>query len=118
MKWAMNFKPKPTRIFVTHGEDAVAASFADLLFREGGIRAVAPYPGGVYDLVTDECLDRGNTKPLKATRPVRQRNVSAAYQSVLDAVNELQIAVASSEGLSNRILRDIAADIRKTLKKF
>ena len=118
LKWAMNFKPKPTRIFVTHGEDAVAASFTDLLFREGGIRAVAPYPGGVYDLVTDECLDRGNTKPLKATRPVRQRNVSAAYQSVLDAVNELQIAVASSEGLSNRILRDIAADIRKTLKKF
>ena len=118
LKWALNFTPKPTRVFVTHGEDAVAAAFADLLYREGGLRAVAPYPGGTYDLISDECIDRGNTTPKKQPKPQKQKNVSSAYQSVLDAVNELQIAVASSEGLSNRILRDIAADLRKTLKKF
>ena len=75
LKWALNFDPKPTRVFVTHGEDSVAASFADLLYREGGLRAVAPYPGGIYDLITDECISRGNTTPKKQSKPVKQKNV-------------------------------------------
>lgn len=117
LQWAENFTPPPTRVFVTHGEDRVACGFADLLYREAGLRALAPYPGGVYDLITDECLDKGNTSPKKQNKP-RPKNVSAAYQAVLDAVNDLQIAVASAEGLSNRNLRDIAAALKGVLKKF
>lgn len=117
LQWAKNFEPAPKRIFVTHGEDKVAAGFADLLYRAAGLRAVAPYPGGCYDLITDECLDKGNTVPKKQRKP-RPKNVSAAYQAVLDAANELQLAVASAEGLSNRDLRDIAAALKGVLKKF
>ena len=117
LKWAKNFEPAPKRIFVTHGEDKVAAGFADMLYRTAGLRAVAPYPGGCYDLITDECSDKGNTVPKKQRKP-RPKNVSAAYQAVLDAANELQLAVASAEGLSNRDLRDIAAAIKGVLKKF
>lgn len=117
LRWAENFSPQPKRVFVTHGEDKVAAGFADLLYREAGLRAVAPYPGGVYDLLTDECLEKGNTQPKKQTK-ARPKNVSHAYQQVLDAMNSLQLAVASAEGYSNRDLKDIAAALKGVLKKF
>ena len=104
LQWAKNFEPAPKRIFVTHGEDKVAAGFADMLYRAAGLRAVAPYPGGCYDLITDECLDKGNTVPKKQRKP-RPKNVSAAYRAYLKLGIDIDDDNSIAEALEEAPLR-------------
>jgi metallo-beta-lactamase family protein len=43
--WLGHFRGKPRQVFVVHGEDTVAAGFADTLRSQFGWNAVAPTPG-------------------------------------------------------------------------
>ena len=118
MEWVHNISPAPQRVFVTHGEDEVASGFADSLYREYGLRAVAPYPGAAYDLVTDECIERGDTKKKSQAGAKTQRKLSPVYKDLQDALGDLQVAVAAAEGYSNRDLREAAKEIRKITERL
>ena len=104
-------------VFVTHGEDEVASGFADSLYREYGLRAVAPYPGAVYDLIADECTERGDTKK-KPQADAQKRKHSPVYRDLQDALGELQVAVTAAEGYSNRDLKEAAKEIRKIVARL
>lgn len=45
LAWLGNFRAKPRRVFVVHGEDSVANGFADTLHEHFGWDALAPQPG-------------------------------------------------------------------------
>lgn len=45
LAWLGNFRDKPRRVFVVHGEDSVANGFADTLTERFGWDALAPQPG-------------------------------------------------------------------------
>lgn len=69
LRWLDGFTKKPETVFVNHGDDTVCEEFAETITREFGIRATAPYNGAAYDLVTGECLEKGNTvRIVKKTR--------------------------------------------------
>lgn len=54
VRWVSHIAPKPTHVFVVHGEDTVTDSFASLLTTTYGINATAPYTGESWDLLSDQ----------------------------------------------------------------
>jgi hypothetical protein len=48
MRWISSFDPKPRRVFVTHGEERVALTFAGRLKDELGLEADVPYNGEAW----------------------------------------------------------------------
>lgn len=54
--WLTDNPEKPDRVFVVHGEDLVAAGYAQLLQSEYGYEASAPYSGYVFDLLENRYL--------------------------------------------------------------
>lgn len=51
MHWLTDNPEKPRNVFVVHGEDTVAESFAKQLQNDCGYEASAPYSGYVFDLL-------------------------------------------------------------------
>ena len=63
--WLHAFDEKPKFVFVNHGEDAVAAHWAEKL-RAEGYEADAPYNGAVW-IISDgraACAETGNTQKM------------------------------------------------------
>ena len=56
---------RPSRVFVTHGDDSVCESFARLLQDTYALRTYAPYSGTVYDLMTDELVYEAAPVPVR-----------------------------------------------------
>ena len=50
LKWVSAFVPQPQHVFVVHGEDEVAETFAERLRNEMGLDAAAPYNGESWEL--------------------------------------------------------------------
>lgn len=77
LKWVSSFAPKPTHVFVVHGEDEVAETFAARLRDELGLDASAPYNGESWRLYPLQKVAEGNHAKLK--KPVRD---AAAMEAV------------------------------------
>ncbi|MEG1317206.1 MAG: MBL fold metallo-hydrolase, partial [Oscillospiraceae bacterium] len=74
LDWISGFDPKPTKIFVNHGEDEVCESFVKCLNDEHGYNATAPYSGSCYDLLTGETINEAQgVRIQKKTRPAEER---------------------------------------------
>jgi metallo-beta-lactamase family protein len=60
LKWIGSFEGDIRHVFVTHGENEVAAGFAKRLATDLNRAATAPYNGEVWDLTSDTMLAEGN----------------------------------------------------------
>ena len=60
-EWLGAIKNKPEHVFIVHGEETTAESFANHVHETFGYDAVAPYSGDAYDLITNQ---KGHTNPL------------------------------------------------------
>ena len=58
--WIKHFKKKPKRVFVVHGEEKTALTFADRINLETGFVVSVPYSGDVYDLHENACIKEGS----------------------------------------------------------
>lgn len=65
IRWAKAFDPKPSHVFVVHGDDDVCETFAARLRDELGLDAHAPYNGESWSLNPPEMLEEGNRQRLK-----------------------------------------------------
>lgn len=119
LNWAKGFDPNKTKIFVTHGEDGVCDVFANRLKGRFGFTATAPYNGGVYDLITGQCLEIGNTTPLKkeekAPGAPRQNPV---FRRLLDTAHRLLNLAKAQEGHPNKELARFASQIEALCEKW
>ena len=64
IKWATHFSPKPSRVFVNHGETDVCEIFTKRLHDEFGLASTSPYSGSIYDLVKNEYILETKPEPL------------------------------------------------------
>lgn len=108
--WASKFEGQPQRIFVTHGEDKVAESFAQTLYDEQHRRAIAPYNGCIWDLINDECLFEGNKQRKK--NKVELSKSSPEYNVLLSKLSKLEEVIARNKGGSNRDLKRFAKELQ------
>ena len=144
LRWASAFDPKPTHVFVVHGDDQVTDLFADRLYDELGIPAHAPYNGESWSLTPLEKLCDGNEERLKkpardvaamdAAQPsqapayaagkkqIKQAhkavNRSTAYGQLLTAGEKLMDAIRSMQNRSAKEQSKLTKLIGQLLKRF
>ena len=115
IKWATHFSPKPSRVFVNHGETDVCDIFTRRLKDEFGLSATSPFSGSVYDLVKNEYIYEA--KPIPLVERERDDRVQRAaqtastadstFQQLLNALDRLGALIRGSKGRSNREIRSV-----------
>ena len=75
VRWVSHIAPKPTHVFVVHGEDTVTDSFASLLTTTYGINATAPYTGESWDLLSRSKIREGTREYVKKDYQPREGRI-------------------------------------------
>lgn len=92
--WLDNIKSNVKQVFVNHGDDTVCDIFAKDIEQKLGIKAIAPFSGDQYDLMTGECLAKGKIIRIEKKSEGRHRadtvfsRLYAAGQRLLGIINK------------------------------
>ena len=118
--WLHAFDEKPKFVFVNHGEDAVAAHWAEKL-RAEGYEAEAPYNGAVW-IVSDgraACAETGNThKIVKTAQTEATLRTSAAFDRLVNMGKRLMVVIQHNQGGANKDLAKFASQIASLCDKW
>ena len=117
LEWAKSFKNTPKRIFVVHGEDKVCDGFAELVTKETGVNAVAPYSGDEFDLINQVWVKTGDRK-LVEKKKTSSRVVSNVFARLVAAGQRLMKVINDNEGLPNKELGKFADQINSLADKW
>lgn len=110
-KWIKHIK-NPDKVFVIHGEDAVAETFTKHLREDFGLDAYCPYSGAEFDMATGEFVNAEPKIIVKKPKP------STAYQRLSAALERLSAVVQSSKGLTNKELGKMTDTINNLCSKW
>lgn len=113
--WILGFKNKPKKVFIVHGEDSVAVSFADYLRKDHGFDTYAPYSGTEFDLISGTFIKEGVPVPIKKKEATL---VSDVYARLKAAGARLMGIIAKSEGISNKDKARFADQINSLCDKW
>ena len=114
LEWAKHFEDT-THFFVVHGDREVAPYFADTLTRLG-YSAHAPQYTEVYDLASNQMLERGYLPERRVITPAGK--VSVPYQRLVAVGKLLQEVISRSKGRANRDLGNFADQIKMLIDKW
>lgn len=134
LEWIRQAEPA-VQIFINHGEDEVAESFAMDAARMTGRPAIAPYSGEVWDLISCELIDKAPVVPVirKDTRggdgsdhdpregyKVTDSTAKAVslYEDLRREGDHLADLIDKSRGLSNKELRSMRSEIAEIIRKY
>ncbi len=120
LQWIGSFDPKPRRVFVNHGDDAVEDLFVDTL-QSLGYTACAPYNGAQWALGADGavCLNEGSRERAasRASTPALSR-AQAVFQRLVSAGRRLMRVIEHNEGGANKDLAKFADQINALCDKW
>ncbi|MDO4286029.1 MAG: MBL fold metallo-hydrolase [Eubacteriales bacterium] len=117
LEWIGAFDAKPRHVFVVHGEDTVTESFAACL-RERGYRADAPFSGTRYDLLRGVFAEVTGGIPAPGRKAAERGALRPAYVGLRSTGKELEIFLARCEGLPNKELEALRADLEALMEKY
>lgn len=115
--WLSHMDKAPYRVFVNHGDDAVCDIFAKAVEEKLSYPAVAPYSGDGYDLLTNECFQKGVITPAHKGSPGRKR-ANALYERLVAAGKRLMHLIETMKGASNKELTRITDQINNLCDKY
>ncbi|HCT64767.1 MAG TPA: MBL fold hydrolase [Lachnospiraceae bacterium] len=119
LKWVNNFKNKPKKVFVVHGDDLVIEEFGECLRSEYGYDVYCPYSGAIYDLVTNNVIKDGGKIPIEHRDKSQNGGRSAeAFANLQTAADRLQRLVQDSKGGHNTELERLEIAINRLCDKF
>ncbi|MDO4804061.1 MAG: MBL fold metallo-hydrolase [Lachnospiraceae bacterium] len=123
LEWAAGFREKPLKCFVVHGEDAVTASFAELLRERLGWDAMAPYSGTIYDLAADCTVKETVGIPFvkrdaEGNPIIAKERASAPYLRLEKTAERLMAVIRMNRGLSNKDLAKFADQLNALCDKW
>jgi metallo-beta-lactamase family protein len=117
-----------TRIFINHGEDQVTESFAAEAAKATGKEAVAPYSGEVWDLASNELLQKAEVKPVIRKQAQgggagagdhrSEAAMSPAFRDLKNSGVALMQLIGKSEGHANKELNKMRRDIEAIIAKY
>ncbi|MCR5179490.1 MAG: MBL fold metallo-hydrolase [Lachnospiraceae bacterium] len=113
--WLDSFKEKPARVFVVHGEDTVAAGFAEMIKKTRGLDAYAPYSGTIFDAVSNRFVYEAVPVPVKKKA---RRAVNDVYERLKNAGARLIAIIGKCEGMANKDLAKFADQITALCEKW
>ncbi len=112
--WLDGFEKKPRMVFVNHGQDTVCDEFAQTVTERLGTKAVAPYNGAEYDLLSGTALIQGNTKRIE--KKSAQQKCAQAKET--PAFRELMAAGRWLLAILEKYRSDASADLKKMTKQI
>ena len=115
-RWIAAFDPKPRRVFIVHGEEQTAVSFAEHLQKDLGLYASAPYTGDVYDLISGECIQNGARK--HAVKKARRTAANSVFERLVAAGQRLAAVIQKCHGMANKDLAKFADQINALCDKW
>ena len=114
LEWIGAFKNRPKKVFVVHGEDAVADAFAQTLIDECDLDAYAPYSGTRFDLISGTFDYEASGIPIAP----KKKPVSDVFSRLLAAGQRLMGVIKKNEGLANKDLAKFADQINSLSDKW
>ena len=115
-KWIDEFQPKPTAVFVVHGEDNVSQYFASRLKNGRGLHAYAPRFGERFDLLHGEI-------PLQSDTVLREKgkaDLKAAFEelgnkqgNIISVVERMENAATAIDLTDEKRVRRLSDAIRR-----
>ncbi len=109
LKWIHAFEPKPTQVFVVHGEEDVCDIYTETLISEG-YKAYAPKFSSSYDLLSDMFIHEGLESDMRRDSRKAFRK-SPAYRELVSAGTRLLDVVSHNYGVPNKDLEQFAEQI-------
>ena len=119
MTWIKSFSQKPTKVFVTHGDDEVTEIFARRLEEELGLDAMAPFSGTVFDLAENVCIyEAQGIKITKAAVSPTTSKAARAFQKLVAMGQRLMSVIRKSEGIPNKDLDRFTREVQSLCDKW
>ena len=120
LEWLGAFESRPEMVFVNHGEDAAAESFAGLVREKFGWKTCAPYSGTSYDLLGAAFIEQTVGVPVtkkSAETPQAQRK-RMLFEKLLAAGERLLTVIRGCEGMSNKDVGKFTDQINRLCEKW
>jgi metallo-beta-lactamase family protein len=118
LRWINHFDPKPTKVFVVHGDDLVADEFARCLNEEYQFQADAPFSGACYDLASGALLAEGVKIRVTPKEYPQQRGVSEGGKRAIYLAEQLDLAAQRLTRMINQNKGGANKDMEKLLKQL
>lgn len=118
-RWISAFEQPPKKVFVVHGEEHTAVSFAEHVKAEVGFDAVAPYSGDAYDLLTGEQIAQGSKQLAEKKKQNKTyRASSSVFDRLVIAGERLLAVIQKCQGMANKDLAKFADQINSLCDKW
>lgn len=118
VNWIQQFKDKPSKVFVVHGESEVCDLFTKDLIEQYGYDAEAPYSGAIYDLKNDAWMEEGKIIEIQAKTAATKKAPSSVYERLLNAGKRLLVVIQHNEGGTNKDLAKLTSQINALCDKW
>jgi len=96
----------------------VTDSFAETVTERFDIPAFAPYSGGCVDLATNQILSKGNPIVKKKVEKPEKLRAESAFNRTVNAGKYLLEVIMKNEGLANKDLAKLEAQIKNLADKW
>jgi metallo-beta-lactamase family protein len=118
LRWAAALEPKPTRIFVNHGDEGACERLAERLRTEQEQAAEAPYSGDAWDLIANAQVEFGSRRRLVAKARKASQRGTTVYERLLAMAARLMRLVESFGGRANKDIAKLTAQIQTLCEKW
>lgn len=117
-KWISSFESNVQKVFVVHGEESTAVSFAEHVQEVTGFSAIAPYSGDAYDLITGACVAEGDRKLSEKKSAKEKSAANTVFDRLVAAGARLVAVIQKCKGMSNKDLGKFADQINGLTDKW
>ena len=114
VSWLAAMPEKPQTVFVNHGDEQVCEVFASHL-EARGYKAIAPYSGDGYDLLTGEAFQKGTITRVAKKSSKRANDI---FERLVLAGKQLTALIQSMKGASNKEIASLTDQINNLIQKF
>ena len=114
-QWLSAFKNPPKHVFVVHGEEQSAETFAAHVTEKLGFMATAPYTGDTFDLLTGSQIAMGSRK--RAEKKAKKTG-NAVFDRLVAAGERLVAVIQKCRGMANKDLAKFADQINDLCEKW
>ncbi len=118
LRWINHFDPKPTKVFVVHGDDLVTDEFVRCLKEEYQYQADAPFSGACYDLASGALLAEGVKILVTPKEYPQQKIVSEGGKRAIYLAEQLDLAAQRLTRMINQNKGGANKDMEKLLKQL
>lgn len=119
LSWLEAFKKRPYTVFVNHGDEGACENLRGLIEQRFGCRAIAPYSGSEYDLLTDTPINEPEGVKIQSSKArSKTERADRFYNELMREVGNLYDYATASRGFSNKELSSMTEQIKTMLKKW